>query len=67
MTDRLTKFLQIVFTSRMRSGAVPKVWAVEYRQALSDGLVSIGWGGVLDLTDEGRTAANIHEERTPKT
>lgn len=50
--ESLTKFLKIVPCANWRH--VPAVWSDQLRLALSDGLVTVGWGGVLKLTDEGR-------------
>jgi hypothetical protein len=54
MTDHesLIRFLSVVNTARFKG--VPPVWAVPMRQALSDHLIRVGWGGVLELTDAGR-------------
>lgn len=48
---RLRQFLSVVPNMRLRN--VPAVWNEEVRRALSDNLVRVGWGGVLELTDEG--------------
>lgn len=48
MDERLIKFLQIVPSAGWRK--VPKGWNEEFRKALSDGLVKVGWGGIIQLT-----------------
>jgi hypothetical protein len=56
-TDKqLPKFLLLVRTMRWRQG-VPKVWNEQFRFALGDGLVKIGWGGLIELTDDGAALA----------
>lgn len=52
--ERLVKFLSLVPGARWRSA--PPTWNVELQTALSDDLVKIGWGGILELTDAGREA-----------
>ncbi len=51
--DKLSKFLGRVQAMRWRSGNVPKIWNSQYRFALSNDLIKIGWGGVLELTEDG--------------
>jgi hypothetical protein len=53
MTDRLKNFLALVRAGGWRSPT--PTWNEELRSALSDGLVKVGWGGVLELTDVGRS------------
>lgn len=53
MEDKLTKFLGIVLNANWRGDDMPKVWNEQLRAALSDQLVTVGWGGVLKLTDRG--------------
>jgi len=53
--EMLTKFLRLVPGANWRSP--PSVWNDQFRQALSDGLVIVGFGGVLKLTDIGRALA----------
>ena len=48
----LHDFLVLVRFSRQRN--VAPAWGEELRRALSDNLVKVGCGGVLELTDEGR-------------
>jgi len=50
--DRQCDFLSRVGVSRWRN--VPKDWREEFREALSDSLVTVGWGGVIELTDAGK-------------
>lgn len=51
---KLTEFLRVVKSSGRN---IPNhVWGEEKRSALSDNLIKIGWGGVLELTDLGRAA-----------
>lgn len=56
MSDRLRDFLLLVRNQDWRNP--PAVWNEQLREALSDHLVTIGWGGVLKLTDAGKTRAN---------
>lgn len=56
-TDRLRQFLSLVPNANWR-GQPPAVWNEQLREALSDGLVTVGFGGLLSLTDAGRTALN---------
>jgi hypothetical protein len=53
MDEKLTKFLSLVPNANWR-WITPPVWDVQLRQSLSDGLVAVGFGGVLVLTDAGR-------------
>lgn len=55
MDEKLIKFLKLVPSARWRD--VPKVWNEQLRAALSDDFIKIGWGGVIELTDAGKTAA----------
>lgn len=50
--DKLTRFLSLVPQANWRHP--PAVWSVAVREALSDGLVGVGFGGVMMLTDAGR-------------
>lgn len=52
--DRMPHFLKALNGAGWRY--VPHVWNEELRRALSDNLVRVGWGGVLELTDAGRAA-----------
>lgn len=62
MNIRLLMFLDLVPTANWHQP--PAVWGEQLRAALSDGLVTVGWGGVLKLTDAGRKArAAAAEER----
>lgn len=50
---KLTEFLKLV--SRPNGWRdVPPIWNEQIRQSLNDGLVTVGFGGVLKLTDAGR-------------
>lgn len=53
MTDdsRLISFLKIAKAMNWR--LVPAVWNSELRQALSDNLVTVEWGGVLKVNENG--------------
>lgn len=53
--DKLRRFLGLVASGDWRDPPV-HVWGEEIRRALSDQLVTIGFGGVLKLTDAGRAA-----------
>jgi hypothetical protein len=46
--ERLQAFLILVKTARWR--APPRCWNEEFRRALNDRLVSVGFGGILYLT-----------------
>ena len=37
----------------------PAVWGAQLREALSEGFVTVGWGGILKLTDAGREARTV--------
>lgn len=50
--DRLAEFLEIVSGGGWRD--VPRIWNEQIRAALSDDLIKIGWGGVLEITDAGK-------------
>lgn len=54
---RLINFLKVVRTARWRQ--VPKAWHGQLRVALSENLVRVGWGGVIELTDAGEIAARF--------
>lgn len=54
MKDRLLIFLDLVPTARWSQP--PDVWGQQLREAMSEGFVTVGWGGVLKLTDAGRAA-----------
>jgi hypothetical protein len=57
MDEKLTKFLGLVPGANWHQP--PQVWGEQLRQALSAGLVTVGFGGVLKLTDAGREAAKL--------
>jgi len=48
----VAKFLDLVPTARWRQP--PSVWNEALRVALSDGLIRVGFGGILMLTEKGR-------------
>lgn len=50
--DRLGRFLDLVHTAG--GIRVPPAWSDELRKALADGLVRVGWGGGIEITDAGR-------------
>lgn len=54
MDEQLLKFLKLVPTAVWRQP--PPVWNEQLRSALSDGFISVGFGGTLKLTDAGRAA-----------
>jgi len=55
--EKLIRFLELVHGGAWRDP--PPVWNEQLRRALSDGLVTVGWGGVLKLTDEGSRVQSI--------
>jgi hypothetical protein len=54
MDEKLRRFLGLVPTAEWRRP--PPVWNEQMRQALADGFVTVGFGGVLKLTDAGSEA-----------
>lgn len=50
---QLEKFLSVVAEGVFRN-RVPAAWNAEMRAALSDDLVKVGFGGILELTKAGR-------------
>lgn len=62
--DKLTKFLNLVPRANWRQD-MPRIWNEQLRQALSDNLVTVGWGGALILTDAGRAAVSNGTRETP--
>lgn len=50
--ERLQEFLRLVATAEWRQP--PQVWNEQLREALSDHLVKIGFGGILRLTEAGK-------------
>lgn len=54
MDEQLKKFLNLIPTANWRQP--PKVWNDQLRQALGESYVTVGFGGVLKLTDAGREA-----------
>ena len=53
--ETMKKFLERVQSANWIQPP-PKIWNRQYREALSEGFVKVGWGGRLALTDAGRTA-----------
>lgn len=51
--EKLSRFLKIVPSANWRH--VPEVWGEQFRRALSDNLVKVGWGGWIELTESGRS------------
>lgn len=51
MDEKLIKFLKLVPAARWHQ--VPQVWNDQLCAALADRLVTVGWGGMIKLTDEG--------------
>ena len=49
--NRLIAFLKVARLAEWR--LVPTVWNAELREALSDNLVTVGFGGVLRVTENG--------------
>jgi hypothetical protein len=62
MDEQLKKFLALVPTANWRQP--PNVWNQQLREALSEGFITVGFGGVLKLTDAGREAAKL-DPRSP--
>lgn len=50
--EKLLKFLNLVPNANWR-GNVPAVWNEQLRHSLTDRLVTIGWGGRLNLSEAG--------------
>lgn len=63
MTDRMRTFLSLVSSANWRTP--PRVWNEEFRSALNDGLVRVGWGGILVVTKEGAKQMLAVGEHTP--
>lgn len=61
MRERLRQFLSLVKDGSFNSGDVPKVWNEQYRTAISDGLINIGFGGRLKVSDRGTKVLNSTE------
>ena len=55
MDEKMLKFLSVVPNANWR-GNMPLIWNDQLRQALSNGLVTVVFGGLLRLTDAGRAA-----------
>lgn len=60
MNERLDHFLRLIPSANWRQP--PPAWNKELRTALSDRLVTVGFGGVLKLTSEGE--AIVTSKRT---
>jgi hypothetical protein len=58
---KMLNFLNLVATSNWRMP--PAAWNKPFREALNEGLVTVGWGGVLKLTDAGRAYGQQVEEK----
>jgi hypothetical protein len=62
MTDeKLINFLSRVPHANWRDP--PKVWNDQIRHSMAESLITVGWGGILKLTESGRAAvreAAIH-------
>lgn len=54
MNQRLKDFLEIVPTAHWWQP--PPAWQEQAREALSERLITVGFGGKLKLTDAGRAA-----------
>jgi len=61
--EPMVKFLRLIPMSNWTQP--PTVWNPQYREALSGGLVRVGWGGRLALTDAGRAALSLAESKKP--
>jgi len=55
MTRNMEIFLALVPLAGWRR-SVPPTWRDELREALSGGLVKVGWGGIIELTETGDAA-----------
>lgn len=58
MDDRLQDFLRLVMRQEWRNP--PSVWNEQLRVSLSDRFVTVGFGGVLKITEAGRAALDQH-------
>lgn len=55
MADRnMEVFLSLVPLAGWKE--VPPPWQDKFREALSAGLVKMGWGGIIELTELGKLA-----------
>jgi hypothetical protein len=53
--ERLQAFLILVPTANWRAhNGPPKCWNEEFRRAISDGMISIGFGGIIKLNPIGK-------------
>ncbi len=59
MDEKLAKFLKLVPGASWRMP--PAVWNEQLRRALSDHLVTVGFGGVLELTSAGRARITVSD------
>lgn len=57
--DKLVKFLKLVPSANWKQP--PSVWGEQLRRSLSEGFVSVGFGGILKLTDAGRSTIKAGE------
>lgn len=64
MSEKMKSFLRLVDAQNWRSGSVPRIWSPQYQTALTSNFVSIGFGGALKLTDEGRSI--LSHDRSPE-
>ena len=60
MDEKMAKFLDLVPTANWR--LPPAVWSEQLQAALSDNLVTVGWGGVLKLTEDGKRQRSTARE-----
>ena len=60
MDEKLVKFLDLVPGASWQMP--PPVWNEQLRQALNDHLVTVGWGGVLKLTESGQQKRRLARE-----
>lgn len=54
MDEKLIRFLKAADGARWAH--VPDVWLEQLRAALSQRLVKVGWGGIIELTEAGKAA-----------
>jgi hypothetical protein len=61
VSEQLLEFLRLV--DRVQFRRVPNVWNEQQREALSGRLVTVGWGGVLQLTAAGRACLKASDNQ----
>lgn len=60
--DQMRKFLTLVQTARWTRA--PRVWNPQLREAIGNRHIKVGFGGVLEITDEGRQALAVEPVRS---